>query len=76
MEFIVEWLIFYAAVMFAMSIDNIFWIPTSPEYPKYLKWSLGKKIRYVIKDRVIAVLKHPRDIVPAVITSFILAVLL
>lgn len=75
MIFIIEWAIFYLAVMFAMCVDNIFWISASPEYPLYKKYSLKQKIRYILIDRVLAVLKHPRDIIPAIMTSAILGVI-
>lgn len=76
MTFVTEWIVCYAVVMFAMCVDNIFWISASPEYLQFKKWSFGKKIIYVLKDRIWAVLKHPRDIIPGIITSFILAVMI
>jgi len=75
MNFLIKWLVFYAAVMFAMCTDNIFWISASPEYPAFKKKSFKAKAIYVLRDRVLAVLKHPRDIVPAIMTSFTLAVI-
>lgn len=76
MDFIIKWVVFYVGVMFAMSIDNVFWIPTAPEYPQFKKMPLKNKINYILKDRILVVLKHPRDIIPAIITSFLLAVVL
>lgn len=93
MSFLLEWLIFYIAIMFTMSVDNIFWIPTSPEYKKYKKLPFFKKaflgyfiiveskfyhtkLQYIIKYRIWSVITHWRDIIPAVITSLILAVIL
>ena len=76
MEFIFKWITFYLGIMFAMSVDNIFWISDSPEYKIFQKKSLKDKAIYVLRDRVWAVLKHPRDIAPGIITSFILANLL
>ena len=86
---IIEWLGFYISIMFAMSVDNIFWIPDSPEWSQIRKnfkvfilfnreFGLPKNKegwKYVWKTRVLEVLNHPRDIIPAVITSFILALI-
>jgi len=91
MNFGLEWFTFYLAIMFAMSVDNIFWIPTSPEYKQFKKvpWIrtdkkgfnyaggyYANKLEYIIFYRIKSVLFHWRDIVPAIITSFILAVVL
>ena len=76
MDFIVQWVVFYCAIVFAMCIDNIFWISASPEYRQFKFWKFKTKFKYVIADRIWAVIKHPRDIVPAIMTSFILAVIL
>lgn len=93
MSFIIEWLIFYVAIMFAMSVDNIFWISSSREYKgfKKLPWIIpdgatrwlrheGKfyysKLGYIFAYRIKSVLTDYRDIVPGIITSFILAVIL
>ena len=76
MDFILRWFTFYLAVMFAMCIDNIFWISASPEYRQFKFWKFKTKFKYVIVNRVWSVLKHPRDVLPAVITSFLLAVIL
>ena len=35
LEFIITWIITYCLIIFCLSIDNIFWIATSPEYPIY-----------------------------------------
>lgn len=69
MNIFINWIIYYCAVMFAMSIDNIFWIPTAPEYPEFQAMSVKDKLNYIIKERIWAVLKHPRDIISAVLTS-------
>lgn len=61
--------------MFAMCVDNIFWISASPEYSVFKKMNLKDKLNYVWKNRILEVLKHPRDIIPAIITSFILSLL-
>ena len=93
MNFIIEWLIFYVAIMFAMSLDNIFWIPADKQWflhkklqPHFYILVVGKKEYIFPKDkfawsfiwnkRVKEVIKHPYDIVPAVISSFILAVII
>ena len=68
-----------------MSVDNIFWIPTSPEYVLFKNNSFPlevekkfyfSKLDYILRYRVLSVLKHPRDIIPAILTSLILAVIL
>lgn len=78
--------IFYVMIMFAMCFDNICWIPTSPEYKKIkknfyvisfmkLEWAIPKNkegLSYVWNKRILEVLKHPRDIIPAIISSAIL----
>ena len=76
MKFIIDWLIFYFAIMFAMCVDNIFWISASPEYKDFKKWSSWKKINYIFTYRIKTVITHWRDIIPAVITSFVLALML
>ena len=63
------WLTFYLFVMFAMCINNLFWIPSSPEFKEFLGWNLIKKLRYMIGYRVFLVIIHPFDIIPAIITS-------
>jgi len=55
-----------------MCVDNIFWISASPEYKDFKKWSLKDKLKYIITYRIKTVLTHWRDIIPAIITSFIL----
>jgi len=80
--FVIDWLIYYISIMIAMCIDNIFWIPTSPEYVKIQNKqypvrvegkSYNSLIDYVIRYRIFSVIKHPRDIIPAIISSLILA---
>lgn len=89
-DFIGQWVIFFVGIMFAMSVDNIFWIPTSPEWKGIKKnfWIIifwgneycfpknKEGLNYCWKNRIFEVLKHPRDIFPGLITSFILAVIL
>lgn len=72
-----------------MCVDNIFWIPDSAEFSKIRKgfkvftffgreyaWPYSDDAwSYVWKNRVLEVLKHPRDIFPALLTSSILAFL-
>lgn len=93
MGFIIQWLIFYVAIMSAMCIDNYFWIPADKQ------WFLHRKLQphfyilvvfgreyifpktkyawsFVWNRRVKEVISHPYDIVPAVIVSFVLAVIL
>lgn len=74
-----------------MSVDNIFWISTSPEYNQFKRLGFFKKndlrlavegriysskIQYILIYRVGSVLTHWRDIVPALITSTILTIVL
>lgn len=72
MDFIINWFVNYWLIMFAMCVDNIFWISASPEYKDFKKWSLKDKLKYIITYRIKTVLTHWRDIIPAIITSFIL----
>ena len=89
MIFVFEWLIFYLAIMFAMCVDNIFWISSSVEYYDFtfLGWlpngnkmeHEGKyyysKLEYIFKYRIKSVLTDWRDIIPGIMTSFILALI-
>ncbi len=72
MIFPIMWLICFICIMIAMTIDNFFWISASPEYPRYKKYSLKQKLNYIWFKRVIPVWTAWRDLVPAVITSFLL----
>lgn len=50
---IIEYLRNYLLIMFAMSVDNIFWIPTSPEYKKYKELPFFRKTfggRFIIVE--------------------------
>lgn len=76
MDFILKWVTFYLAVMFAMSTDNIFWISASPEYKDYKKKSFKEKLKYIFNYRIKTVLTNWRDIAPAIMTSFLMAVIL
>lgn len=86
---IVQWLLFYVSIAFAMCVDNTFWITDSPEWNSIKKnfwliklgnfeYPIAKNKEgwsYVTKDRVWVVIKSWRDIVPAVISSSILTLI-
>ena len=76
MNFILLWIVNYCLVMFAMCVDNIFWISASPEYPKFKIWNLKEKLKYIFTYRIKTVLTHWRDIIPAIMTSLILTIIL
>lgn len=76
MNFIILWLINYGLIMFAMSVDNIFWISSSPEYRLFKNWTLSEKLHYIFLYRIKTVLTDHRDIIPGIITSFILTIIL
>lgn len=71
---IVDYLINYVLIMFAMCVDNIFWISSSPEFPKYQKYSFKEKANYIFNYRIKTVLTDWRDICPALITASILTI--
>jgi len=75
MIFIIKWMLFYLSIMFTMCTDNIFWISSSPEYPTFKKSSYKEKLKYIFLYRIKTVLTDWRDIVPAVITSFLLSLI-
>lgn len=89
MIFAAKWALSYALIMFAMSLDNVFWIPDSPEWKSIKKnfkvFTLNKREygfpinlegwSYVWNKRVLEVIKHPRDIAPALVSSLIMAVI-
>lgn len=91
MMFVVEMAIYYVFAMFLMCTDNLFWVKSSPEYKafkrlKYLDtdsdqviWVDGKvyrnKISYIFGYRIWSVLTDWRDITPAIIGSFLLALI-
>lgn len=73
-----------------MCLDNLCWISASPEYESFKKlplffWNKNSltiykntyksKISYIIKYRIWTVIKHPRDIIPAIISSMILTII-
>jgi hypothetical protein len=58
--------------MFAMCVDNIFWISSAPEYPRFKKMTRAEKLIYIVEKRIIPVLTDWRDIIPALLTSGIL----
>jgi hypothetical protein len=87
MIFLVKWFIFYIGVMIAMCLDNVTWIPTSPEYEDYKKLPWSKKnelyviaegkayttrLDYIFRYRILSVIKHPRDIFPGIVSSLFL----
>lgn len=89
MNFLLRWIVCYALIMFAMSTDNLFWVSSSAEYWRYKMLPLFKKssiqmwiekkpyytkIGYLIKYRIWSVLTDWRDIIPGLMTSFILAI--
>lgn len=75
MIFIFKWILSYCLVMFAMSVDNIFWIGASPEYEDFKKYDFKKKLSYIFNYRIKTVLTHWRDITPAIMTSLILSLI-
>ncbi len=76
MSFILMWIMHYVLIMFAMCVDNIFWISASPEYGDFKKWTIKEKFKYIINYRIRTVLTHWRDIIPGIITSLILTLIL
>lgn len=88
MIFIIKYILFYCSIMFTMCIDNICWIPDSPEWTNirknFLVFTLFREfgipknklgLKYVWNDRIKTVLTHPRDILPAIITAGVLTLI-
>lgn len=87
--FIIKFLLFYVSIMLAMCLDNICWIPDSPEWKSikinfYVFVFLNREFgipknkagfSYCWKNRILEVLKHPRDIIPAIISSLVLSLI-
>lgn len=87
---IIEWITYFIAIMFAMSIDNLFWIPTSGEWNgkatvrrgsrswtgPVKDYDLWQKIEYAWNYRIMSVITHWRDIIPAIFTSLLLSLFL
>ena len=87
-KFIFQWAIDYGLIMVAMCTDNICWIPDSPEWKVikknfYIMTIFNREFgfpknkdgwKYVWKNRILEVLKHSRDILPAIITSLLLTI--
>lgn len=82
---VLNWIINYGLVMFAMCLDNIFWISSSPEYDKIKNGNYpikmeGKEYKnlfdYVFRYRILSVLTDWRDIIPAIISSLLLSITL
>ena len=64
-----------AAILAAMTIDNIFWISASPEYKDYKKYNFKEKMKYILFKRIIPVWTNWRDIVPACIIGVAVGVI-
>lgn len=89
MIWFINFILFYISIMCAMCLDNIFWIPDSPEWLSIKKnffifilfkreFGIPKNKEgkyYCWKYRILEVLKHPRDILPAIISSIILTII-
>lgn len=91
MNFIISWIVSYILIMFSMCTDNIFWISSSAEYDYFKKLGWFKyngnqlmkekklyrtKINYVVNYRIKSVLVDKRDIIPGLITSFIMTIII
>lgn len=90
MIFLIKWAISYVGVLMAMSLDNVFWIPDSPEWKSikknfkiynFMDREYGFPINkegwsYTWNKRIKEVLKHPRDLLPAIPSSlFIIGII-
>jgi hypothetical protein len=73
-EFILTWIGLYCLVVTAMFCDNLVWISSSPEFPEVKKKNLKDYLIYCFKDRIWAVIKDYRDIIPGILTSFALTI--
>jgi len=86
-----QYVIQYVATTFAMSFDNICWIPDGKEYgsirknfftftipwfnKKWYEFAIPKNkegFKYTWNNRILEVIKHPRDILPALVSSAII----
>ena len=90
LNFFILWGICYVLIIWAMCMDNVCWIPDSPEWKSIKKNFfiinfLGREygfpknkegINYTWKNRILEVIKHPRDIIPGTISSLILTIIL
>jgi len=76
LNFLLTWFGLYWLVITAMFIDNLCWISSSPEFDKVKKYSIKDYLKYCFKDRIWAVIKDYRDILPAIITSLALTICL
>lgn len=94
MSFIIEWIIFYVAILAALSFDNYNWIPADYKWYGTKEWKphfkplfiIGKRELFLIPQnkegwkiiwsRVKDVNIHIYDIIPGIISSFILALIL
>ena len=76
MNFFINWLVCYVGILIAMSTDNFWWVSSSPEFHKVRKYSWKNYFNYLWKDRFIPVMTDYRDLIPAIYTSFGLALIL
>jgi len=74
-EFIAKYIGSTALILITLSIDNIFWISSSPEYSKFKKMSLQEKLRYIFSYRIKTVFTDKRDVAAALIGGLILALI-
>jgi hypothetical protein len=72
-EFIITWIFSYVLIMLSMVNDNITWIKSSPEYSEVILYRWKNYLKYVLNNRILAVLRDKRDVVPAVFSSLALA---
>lgn len=75
-NFILTWIGLYWLIIISMSIDNLCWISSSPEFEEVKKKSMKDYLIYCFRDRIYAVIKDYRDIIPAILTSFCLTFIL
>jgi len=73
-EFIITWIGLYCLVVWTMFNDNICWISSSPEFPEVKKKRFKDYLIYCLRDRIFAVIKDYRDIIPAIFSSLALTV--
>jgi len=74
MNFLFAWALDYALVMFAMCVDNLCWMPSSPEWNDEKAKGWRSLFIYALMYRIKTVLTDWRDIVPAIVTSFVMTV--
>lgn len=76
LDFLIFWFGMYCLIITAMFIDNLFWMSSSPEWNKVKKYSQKDYLIYCFRDRIWAVIKDKRDIIPAILTSLVLTITL